>query len=203
MGAKQALASALLLVLTTLSSSICAKRHGVASPSGRDIYRMEESVEEVKNQSSRKFVVELATGLAPEGNLGLLLGWLNQPIKGIELYAGFGAELTPSRNYTASIRYMWNLSGYRPYISSSYVFRDLYEIGSFSHNAAVEAGYKWVLHRTYHLTLGVGLRRIVHIGRREDSPLNEPYIDQELLASQEAAVAPYAPTVALRFSRAF
>jgi hypothetical protein len=60
-----------------------------------------------------------------------------------------------------------------------------------------------VLHETYHLTLGAGLRRILQLRVRDDSPLRESDVDPVLLDEQLDSVNPWVPTIALRFSRAF
>jgi hypothetical protein len=195
--------TALVAALLCWSPEASAKRHGLASPSGRAIYDDNERVFEVRDQSRRHFVVEVASGLAPEGNLGILLGWINQPVKGLEWYAGVGTELTPSVNATGTLRYMFNLDGYRPYIATGYLYREVQQLGSYSHNWFVEAGYKWILHRTYHLTAGIGVRRLLHVGVHEDSILRGDQVDPNRLDQELDAIAPYAPLVSLRFSRAF
>ena len=66
-----------------------------------------------------------------------------------------------------------------------------------------EVGYSWVIHDTYHLTFGVGIRRIVYLGIRDDSPLRDPDVDQDFLAEGTDRVPRWIPIAALRFSRAF
>jgi hypothetical protein len=192
---------ALALLLAALPAS--GKETGFSSPGRREIYDSNESFAEATRTRNRQFVIEVAAGAGPEGNLGALLGWLNQPVRGLEWYIGFGVELNPARHYTGGVRYMFNIDGYRPYVALGYLFVDLYELGTYSHNAFAELGYSWVIHETYHLTLGAGLRRILRIGVREDSTLRGSDVDPVLLDEQLDAVSPWVPTLALRFSRAF
>lgn len=180
-----------------------AKTYGIHSPGGRTIYDVDERFGDATNTRLRRFVVEAAVGSGPEGNIAALVGLLNWPLRGIEYYGGFGLELNPSRNYTFAVRYAFNLSGYRPYVSLGYLFRDVYEVDTYSHSAFFEAGYSWVLHQTYRLTAGLGVRYLAHIGIRDDSTLRGPHIDQALLADETERVFPWTPTLALRFSRAF
>jgi hypothetical protein len=180
-----------------------AKNHGVSSPGGRTIYDAEESFHEALDQDVRQFVVEVAAGAGPEGNLGLLLGWLNKPVRGIEFYAGIGFEANPATQYTGAVRYLFNIDGYRPYVGVGYLFKDLYVLRTFSHNVFAEAGYSWVLHRTYHLTAGFGVRYIASVGIRSDSPLLGDDVDAAFLEEQENSLARWVPTAVVRFSRAF
>lgn len=196
-------AALLLLAGTLVAPAASAKEHGFRSPGGRRIYGEQESFGSVTDTRNRQFVIEVAVGAGPEGNLGVLLGWLNQPLRGIEWYAGVGVEANPARRYTGAVRYLFNIDGYRPYLGLGYLYNDLYELGTYSHNLFAEGGYSWVLHETYHLTLGIGVRHILHIGVRDDSPLKEPDVDPELLDEQLRDVSPWVPTAALRFSRAF
>jgi hypothetical protein len=180
-----------------------AKSIGYHTPGGREIYDQEDRFGAVQSTDQRQFVVEVAVGAGPEGNLGILIGWLNQPVRGLEWYAGFGFELNPANHYTGSVRYVFNIDGYRPYIGAGYLFHDLYELGTYSHNVFGEVGYSWVLHRTFHLSAGAGVRRILYVGIRDDSPLREADVDPDLLDEQVDAIAPWVPTITLRFSRAF
>lgn len=182
---------------------LAAKNHGVQSPHGRRIYEDGEVFSHVRDQSRRTFVVEVVSGLAPEGNLGMLLGLINQPVRGLEYYAGVGLELTPAQNIPFSVRYLFNIDGYRPFVAAGYSYRILAEVGVRSHNVFFEAGYKWVLHRTHHLTAGIGLRRPVSVQVLDDSPIGADDTDPELLAEQIDASRKWVPTLSLRFSRAF
>jgi hypothetical protein len=185
------------------AAGVFAKERGIHSPGGRRIYGSEETFEQVRDTRHRDFVLEVAVGAGPEGNLAMLLGWLNQPVRGLEYYVGLGFEVSPARHYTGAVRYVFNIDGYRPYLGAGYLFDDLYGIGSFSHNVFAEVGYSWVLHRTYHLTAGVGVRRILHVGLRQDSPLLDGDVDRRFLEQQIDGVSRWVPTFALRFSRAF
>jgi hypothetical protein len=203
MRTRTALALSTACLALGLASSAAAKSVGYRTPGGREIYDRRDRFGAATHTHTRQFVLEVAVGAGPEGNLGLLLGWLNKPIRGLEWYAGIGFEVNPARHYTGSVRYMFNIDGYRPYIGAGYLFHDLYEVGTYSHNVFGEVGYSWVVHRTYHLTLGIGVRRILHIGVRSDSTLRAADVDQALLDEQIESVAPWVPTLALRFSRAF
>lgn len=196
---------ALLLALALLfvSHAAEAKDYGIRTPGGRHIYDDDEEFANVTNTRLRRFVVEAVVGAGPEGNIGALIGWLNQPVRGIEIYAGFGLEANPARHYTAAVRYVFNIHGYRPYVSLGYLFNDLYVLRTYSHNVFFETGYSWVLHDTYRLTAGLGLRYIPKVNIREDSPLRADDVDPVLLREQQDSVFPIVPTFALRFSRAF
>jgi hypothetical protein len=200
---------ALLASLAALSACFAftspafAKRTGIHSPGGREIYGEDEVFREVVEQKRRNFVVEVVTGIAPEGNLGLLLGVLNRPLRGVEFYAGVGWEATPAVNFPLSARYWFDVFGLRPYVSVGYTYRSLGEIGLVSHNAFAEAGYKWQFHQTYHLTLGVGVRRPLVVLTTDGSPLNGPTIDRRLLDEQLDESKNFVPTASLRFSHAF
>jgi hypothetical protein len=180
-----------------------AKDYGIHSPGGRQIYDADERFDDALNTRLRRFVVEAAVGSGPEGNIAALVGILNWPFKNIEYYAGFGLELNPSRNYTFAVRYTPNVHGYRPYASLGYLFRDVYEVGTYSHSSFLEVGYTWVLHQTYRLTAGAGVRYLAHIGIKDRSPLRGSDVDQAVLADETDRVIPWTPTLALRFSRAF
>ncbi len=119
------------------------------------------------------------------------------------LYAGFGLELNPARHYTGTIRYDFNLKGYRPYLAVGYLYNHLYRLGTYTHDVFAETGYIWIIHSTYRLTLGVGVRYRTYLGIKGSSPLNGEQIDRDLLAEQRADVVHWVPTFALRFSRAF
>lgn len=180
-----------------------AKDFGLRSPGRRTIYKDEETFAEVMDQNRRNMVVEVAVGAGPEGNLAMLLGLLNQPIRRMELYVGFGLEANPAHHISGAVRYWFELGGFRPFASLGYVHVDLPEIGTWSHNVFAETGYKWKFHRTYHLTVGVGVRHILDVEVRPDSPLKGPDVDPVFLARELDEVFPWVPTLALRFSRAF
>ncbi len=197
------LALALGLIAASWSTAVSAKRIALATPSGRTIYGPDEQFGEVSNQRNRSFVAEVAMGAGPEGNLGLLLGWLNVPWKRFDIYAGVGFEGNPAQLYTLGSRYAWSLDGYHPYISLGYVYKNTYELDMHSANVFGELGYRWSLHQTYRVSAGVGLRRQFHISVGKDSPLNGPEIDPVFRDEQLDSINPWLPTLALRFSRVF
>ena len=194
-----------LIVLGVLlgSGAVCAKQHGLSSPHGRRIYAPDDTFRGALDQDTRDFVIEVAVGSAPEGNLGLVVGWLAKELKGVEFYAGVGFEALPSVNYTGAVRYLMNFSGYRPYVGGGYLFQRMPELQTRSHNAFVETGYSWKLRYTYHLTAGVGLRYLMDVRVEPGSPLSDATTDPAFLDAQLDALSRWAPTFALRFSRAF
>ena len=180
-----------------------AKEYGFHTPTGRHIYGVDEEFANVGNTRLRRFVVEAAAGAGPEGNVAALVGLINWPVRRLDLYAGFGYEFNPTRHYTFSVRYTFNLNGYRPYVSAGYLYNDVYRLRTFTHEAFAEFGYTWVIHETFRLSLGVGTRYRLYLGVREDSRLNGEQVDRELLREQREDVFPLVPTLTLRFSRAF
>ena len=56
---------------------------------------------------------------------------------------------------------------------------------------------------TYHVTVGVGVRRALGLVVRDTSPLRGPDTDPALLASALDDARAAVPTVSLKFSRAF
>jgi hypothetical protein len=184
-------------------NTVDAKEIGVQSPSGRRIYDSDETFDQVKRHNTRGVVAEVSLGLAPEGNLGFLLGVLNVPIRRLDLYAGLGIEANPSRQFTGTARYTLDIYGYKPYVSAGYIFRDLYGIGGYSHNLSFEVGYTWAVHQTMRISAGVGVRTLLHFGLHGDSPILAGYTDQALLDEQRNALATFYPIAAIRVSRAF
>ena len=184
------------------ASDLHAKNHGYSTPNGRQIYGNEETFEQIARTDARFFVVEAVTGVAPQGNLAILLGVINQPLRGVEFYLGYGAEANPARTYNADLRYLFNIDGYRPFIDFGYSYRHLTALGLHSHNLFAETGYKWVFRPTYHITLAVGVRHAVKLWLI-DSPLSASDTDQDELDAQLALAEQWTPTLALKFSRAF
>lgn len=196
----------LLLPLGLLAGTVSnakAKEHGIHSPNGRAIYQTHETFSDALDQNRRRFVAEVATGLAPEGNLALLLGGLNILIPRLDIYAGIGFDVVPSRRYSGSMRYSLRFEELRPYVSAGYMFKDTFDVGVVSHNAFFEVGHRWVLHRTYHLILGVGARRILRTWLTSDSYLRTDEINPQLLRNELNDIQAWEPTLVLRFSRAF
>ncbi|MEQ8276231.1 MAG: hypothetical protein RMA76_24700 [Deltaproteobacteria bacterium] len=192
----------ILLLLTPVSAF--AKSHAFRTPSGRQIYDDSETIGDVLDQNQRQFVIEAAVGAGPEGNLGIVAGWLMPQVKGLELYAGVGVEAAPAVHLTLSLRYLMNFGGYRPYIGAGYLLNLLPELGTASQNVFGEVGYSWALAHTYHLTLGVGVRWLLGVSVvDDDSILSSQQVDPRFLDEQIDAIPTWVPTVALRFSRAF
>ncbi|MCA9628257.1 MAG: hypothetical protein KC766_11350 [Myxococcales bacterium] len=200
---RRRLAGGVGLVLCSVCALADAKDYRISTPGGHAIYDEQETFADAVDQRSRRFVVEAAVGAGPEGNVGMLLGYINWPVRGLEYYLGFGLESNPARQYTGAVRYLFNIDGYRPYVSLGYLFKDAYALGTYTHNVFGEVGYSWVLHRTYHLTAGVGVRRILSVQVRDDSPLRGSDVDPQLLDDEIDGIARWVPTFALRFSRAF
>lgn len=203
MGSFRHLGFCTYLGLIAVAGTAEAKEYGVQSPSGRKVYKNGETFGAAVSQDQRRFVVEVATGAGPEGNLSMLIGWLPQQLNGLEFYAGYGIEVNPAAHYTLSSRLFFRIGEARPYIGIGYLFNELPELGTFSHNIFGEIGHRWKIHKTYRLTLGAGVRRILHIGVHDDSVLAEPDVDPDLLRREIDGTARWVPTIAIRFSRAF
>lgn len=180
-----------------------ARQFGYQTPSGRRIYRPRERFDEVLEHKRRVVVSEVAVGAGPEGNLAVLLGCLNVPIRRLDLFAGVGIEANPAALFTGSARYTFNFDGVRPYVALGYLYKLTYEVGVASHNVFFELGHTWVIHRTLRFSLGVGLRRIIDSRLTEDSALLGPDSNQAALDSELEAINPWLPLGAIRFSRAF
>lgn len=194
---------ALSSVVLTMSGSAEARQFGIQSPSGRRIYDPRERFDEVVEHRRRIIVSEVAVGAGPEGNLALLLGCLNLPVRRLDLFAGVGIEANPAALFTGSARYTFHFAGVRPYVSLGYLFKNTYEVGLLSHNLFAEVGHTWVLHRTLRFSLGVGVRRILHTRLASDSALLGPDADPAAVQREIEQVEPWLPLAAIRFSRAF
>jgi hypothetical protein len=192
-----------LLAALTVGDVALAKKIGIATPTGRSIYGTEERFGDVTSQSTRSFVAEVAMGAGPGGNLALLLGWLNVPFQRFDIYAGIGFEANPATLYTLGGRYVFSFDGFHPYLSAGYLYKDSYEMGITSNNVFAELGYRWSVHQTYRVAVGVGIRRQLNVAYGDDSILNSPSIDPVFRAEQLATVDPWLPTFVLRLSRAF
>lgn len=193
-------ASVALLISTAYAE---AKQFGVHTPSGRRIYEPEETFGQAIDSDDRHFVMETAIGAGPEGNLAMLLGWLNQPVRKVDLYLGVGFEANPATLYTLAARRTFDIGIARPYLNLGYLLKDTHAVGLVSHSAFLEIGNSWILHRTYRLGVGVGLRYIIATRVKKSSLLKEDRVDSEFLDEQLDDIYPLLPTVALRFSRAF
>jgi hypothetical protein len=180
-----------------------ARQFGIQTPSGRRIYRPRERFDDVLEHKRRVVVSEVAVGAGPEGNLALLLGCLNVPIRRLDLFAGVGLEANPAALFTGSGRYTFNFGGVRPYLALGYLHKRTYEVGVTSHNVFVEVGHTWVLHRTLRFSLGVGLRRIIDTQLTEESVLRGPDADPDGVRRELERIDPWLPLGTLRFSRAF
>ena len=207
------------LVIAAVSALVCpvssasAKQHGLQTPSGRAIYDEGETFEEAYPESTRRLIVEVVTGLAPEprlcvgiapeGNLGALVGVINVPVRSLDLYSGYVTEWNPAITIPFIARYGFNFEGYRPYLSAGYGYRVLQRLRVASHNVFFEVGYTWLLQTTTRISLGAGVRRPLHVIVNSDSPLAEPDADPDLLDRETERSKTWVPTIALRFSRAF
>lgn len=195
-------AAVLAATLTLLTAArALAKEHGVHTPTGRRIYDTEETFEQAwSEQSDRWIVIEVATGLAPEGQLAANLGFLLGPV---EVYGGLGIQLDPARQLAFSARYWFDFGGFKPFLSLGYVNQNHTALVMTTHHAFSEVGYKWRWAKTYHFTLGVGGRYILATTIRDGSPLGGSDVDQDMLDETIDDVFPFMPTLSLRFSRAF
>lgn len=180
-----------------------ARQFGIQTPSGRRIYGPYERFDDVLEQKRRVVVSEVAVGAGPEGNLALLLGCLNVPVRRLDLFAGVGLEANPAALFTGSGRYTFNFDGVRPYVAFGYLYKLTYDVGVASHNVFVELGHTWVIHNTLRFSLGLGLRRIIDSRLTEDSVLTGPDADPDAVRRELERIDPWLPLVAIRFSRAF
>lgn len=185
------------------ASSADARQFGLQSPAGRRIYGPHERFDEVLEQKRRVVVSEVAVGAGPEGNLALLLGCLNVPVRRLDLFAGVGLEANPAALFTGSERYTFNFHGIRPYVALGYLYKLTYEVGLASHNVFVEVGHTWVIHNTLRFSLGIGLRRIIDPRLTENSVLSGPDADPDAVRRELDRIDPWLPLGAIRFSRAF
>jgi hypothetical protein len=190
---------ALILCEASLASG---KRLGFSSP-GREIYDADEKFDEVADQNRRKFVIEASVGNGPEGNLGIGLGYLLNIPQGLELYAAFGTRAGPVLHTTGTLRYFLPFLAYKGYIGSGYLFQQHPRLKMWSHSAFGEAGYKWIIRHTFHVTASVGLQRFLARNIRDGSILKGPDVDPAFLDRELDAVGDYRVLFSLRFSRAF
>jgi hypothetical protein len=197
------LALGLGAALHTASCGAVAREFGLHSPSGRRIYTPDERFEALLDHRRRSIVSEVAVGAGPEGNLALLIGCLNLPIRRMDVFAGIGIEANPAALATGSARYTFHVGPLRPYVALGYLYKYTYEVGIASHNVFAEVGHTWVIHRTLRFSLGVGLRRMLAARITEDSFLSGPSVDPQALSNEIDAIDPWLPIAAMRFSRAF
>ena len=192
-----------VLVSIAMAGEAEARQFGIQTPAGRRIYGPNERFHEAIEHRRRVVVSEVAVGAGPEGNLALLLGCLNVPLRHLDLFAGVGLEANPAALFTGSGRYTFNFDGIRPYVALGYLHKLTYEVGLASHNVFAEVGHTWILHRTMRFSLGIGLRRILATRLTEDSVLAGPDSDPEAVRRELDRVEPWLPLGAVRFSRAF
>lgn len=200
---RRALAAALSLAALLAPGRASAREFGLHSPSGRRIYAPDERFGELLDHRRRAIVSEVAVGAGPEGNLALLIGCLNLPIRRMDVFAGIGIEANPAALMTASARYTFHVGPFRPYVALGYLHKYTYEVGIASHNVFGELGHTWVLHRTLRFSLGIGLRRMLATRITEDSFLRGPSVDPAALSHEIDGIVPWLPLAAVRFSRAF
>jgi hypothetical protein len=201
--ARLAIAFGIALATMLMGKTSDARQFGIQSPAGRRIYGPRERFDEAIEHRRRVVVSEVAVGAGPEGNLALLLGCLNVPIRRLDLFAGVGLEANPAALFTGSARYTFNFDGIRPYVAVGYLHKLTYEVGLASHNVFAEVGHTWVLHRTLRFSLGIGLRRILTTRLTEESVLGGPDSDPAAVRRELDAIDPWLPLGAIRFSRAF
>lgn len=187
--------------LLLASAPAQAKKVGLSSP-GRTIYKNAETFAEVLDQNRRKWVVEVALGNGPEGNLGISLGYLSNKPQGLEFYLGYGTRTGPSLHTTASLRYFLPFLRYRAYVGTGYSLQRDTKIGFGTHNAFSEVGYKWILRHTFHMTVSAGVQRRLSSYISDDSVFNDPDVDPDFLQREIDESADYRVLFALRFSRA-
>lgn len=179
-----------------------AKRFGYSTP-GRSIYGHDESFRNVLDQNRRKWVVEVGLGHGAEGNLGISLGYLLNVPQGLEFYAGFGTRIGPVLHTTTSVRYFLPFLAYRGYVGLGYLRADNSNIDLTSHSVYSEIGFKWILRHTFHMTLAVGVQRVLVRNIDDGSPLKDPDVDPMFLQESLDNAGHYRGLISLRFSRAF
>ncbi len=188
--------------------ALAASRPAVAkelkfSTPGRNIYGSHETFGAALDQGMRTHVIEVAMGSGPEGNLGVTVGWLLNKPEGLEFYAGFGFRVAPAFHYTLSARYFLPIGRYHYYVGGGYVFQQIAPLGLYSHSGFTEVGHKWIVRRTYHMTLGIGYQRILARTLDDGSYLRGPQLDPEFVDRELDSVNPNRYLLCLRFSRAF
>lgn len=203
-------ASATVLVLTMLGTGLVAatpasaKEHSIRTPSGRTIYEPHETFAEALDQTRRNFVMEVVLGYAAEGNLGINLGWLFPYVKGLEFYVGVGLQINPSVNLHISTRYFPPIdNSFRPFLSVGFQRIFFTDLLVAANNLTMEIGHKWVIHTTYHLTIGVGVRYLAGINIFSGSIYQGSDIDRDFLEDEIQGTTRWVPTLAIRLSRAF
>jgi hypothetical protein len=201
MRAPAAVAFALALVAVGARDSE-AKELKFSSP-GRSIYKSNETFGAALDQGMRTFVMEVAMGSGPEGNLGVTLGWLLNRPEGLEFYAGFGVRIAPAWHYTVATRYFLPFLRYRSYVGGGYVLQRLTNLGVRSHSGFGEIGHKWIIRRTYHMTLSLGFQRMISRSIVEGSFLDGPKVDPDYRDEQLDSIHANRYLLCLRLSRAF
>jgi hypothetical protein len=189
------------LVLGTTAGESHAKKFGLSTPS-RSIYKNTETFSEVLDQNRRKWVVEVALGNGPEGNIGIALGYLLNNPQGLEFYLGYGTRIGPSLHHSAAFRYFLPFLRYRGYMGAGYTLQRDTKIGFGSHNSFAEVGYKWILRHTFHMTLSAGVQRRLATYISDKSVLNDPDVNADFLRREIDESADYRFLFTLRFSRA-
>jgi hypothetical protein len=128
---------------------------------------------------------------------------INQPLRGLEYYAGIAFDAAPARSIPFEVRYFPDFGSFRPYVATGYIHRRHDPLGLESHNVFFEAGHKWVFHHTHHLTVGLGVRRPLIVTVLDGSPISGAETDPELLSESIDGSKQWVPTLSVRFSRAF
>lgn len=180
-----------------------SKQMGLHTPRGRAIYHADETFGAALDTRRRSFVLEAAVGWGPEGNLGIVFGFLPKALHGVEFYGGFGIEANPAYQISGAVRFLFNIYGFRPYVGVGYFYKNAFVVDTFAHNVFAEVGYSFKLGPTRHLTVGGGVARVLYVGARNTSILRSPEIDESKLQAQLDEAVGFRPVFALRFSHAF
>jgi hypothetical protein len=190
-----------LFLLLVMAAPAQAKKMGLSTPS-RTIYKNNETFAEVLDQNRRKWVVEVALGNGPEGNVGIALGYLSNKPQGLEFYLGYGTRTGPSLHTSAAVRYFLPFLRYRGYVGGGYTLQRETKIGFGTHNSFAEVGYKWILRHTFHMTLSAGVQQRLATFTEDGTIFDNSDIDRSFLQEEIDRSADRRILFALRFSRA-
>ena len=196
-------AASLAMAIALSASPAAAKETALRTPSGRTIYSSDETFEDALDQRTRILIIELATGLAAEGNLAVGLGLLIPHAGDLELWAHYGLEANPALRHSLALRYVFHFGDFRPYLGAGFTYADFYSLGSLSTHLFAELGHQFVIFTTYRISAAIGIRGVVDVWLKDDSPLLDGTTDPMWVDEQLANARGFFPTLTLRFSRAF